>query len=70
MADGQYYGLDEVGTRIWSLLKEPRTLSQIRDILMDEFDVDPEVCSLELKAIVDELADSGLVGVDHKTHAT
>lgn len=70
LPDGQYYGLNEVGARIWALLQEPQTLNQLRDVLLDEFDIEPELCSMELKGIVRELADSGLVNVKQGTHVT
>jgi Coenzyme PQQ synthesis protein D (PqqD) len=58
---GVYYGLDAVGARIWSLIQEPRTVNEIRDILLEEYDVEPERCERDLLALLRRLADEGLV---------
>ena len=60
---GVYYGLDAVGARIWSLIQEPRTVNEIRDILLEEYDVEPERCERDLLVLLRRLADEGLVEV-------
>ena len=60
---GVYYGLDAVGARIWSLIQEPRTVNEIRDILLEEYEVEPERCERDLLALLRRLADEGLVEV-------
>lgn len=32
--NAMYYSLDPVGTRIWELIQEPRSVSEIRDTLL------------------------------------
>lgn len=59
--DGVYYGMDPVAARIWTLLQTPRTVSEIRDALLDEFDVEAERCTRELVAFLDQLVGCGLV---------
>ena len=41
---GVYYGLDAVGARIWNLLQKPTTVNEIRDILLEEYDVEVDRC--------------------------
>ena len=60
---GVYYGLDAVGARIWSLIQEPRTVNEIRDILLEEYEVEPEHCERDVLALLRRLADEGLVEV-------
>ena len=60
---GVYYGLDAVGARIWSLIQKPRTVNEIRDILLEEYEVEPERCEHDLLALLRRLADEGLVEV-------
>ena len=60
---GVYYGLDAVGARIWSLIQEPRAVNEIRDILLEEYDVDPERCERDLLALLQRLAEEGLIEV-------
>jgi len=45
---GMYYGLDEVGARIWKLIAELRTVGEICDVILAEYDVEPDVCSANL----------------------
>lgn len=61
LRDGLYYGLDVVGARIWDLIQEPQPVSTIADALLAEFDVEPEVCQRELIALLNELAQAGMV---------
>jgi hypothetical protein len=61
---GTYFGLDEVGTRIWELISEPRSVGELRDRLLEEYDVDPERCEAALVALLDKMAAHGLVMVD------
>jgi sulfur transfer complex TusBCD TusB component (DsrH family) len=63
LEDGVYYGLEEVGARIWELLQRPIQVSAIRDALVAEYDVDPERCRRDLLALLQDLAARGLVEV-------
>ncbi len=58
-----YYGLDAVGARIWSLIQEPRTVEEIRDVLVSEYEVEPDRCESDLIALLQGLADEGLIEV-------
>ena len=60
---GVYYGLDGVGVRIWHLIQEPRAVNEIRDLLLDEYDVEPECCERDLLALLEELVAEDLVEV-------
>jgi hypothetical protein len=64
-----YYGLDAVGARIWSLIQEPRTVNEIRDILLEEYEVEPERCERDLLALLQKLADEGLIEVKDEASA-
>jgi len=56
-----YFGLDEVGTRIWDLVGEGRTLAVIHGVLCAEYDAPSDVLRDDLLALLDELAEKGLV---------
>ncbi len=58
---GVYYGLDDVGARIWNLIQEPKAVSEIRDTLLQEYDVEADRCERDLLALLQRLADEGLV---------
>jgi len=59
----QYYGLNEVGARIWALLEAPKTVKEIRDALVTEYHIEPERCECEVLALLRELAEEGLIEV-------
>jgi hypothetical protein len=61
---GVYYGLDAVGARIWSLIQEPRTVNEIRNILLEEYEVEPERCERDLLVLLQRLAEEGLIEVE------
>ncbi len=63
LEDGVYYGLEDVGARIWSLLQRPATVSALRDALVEEFDVDPGRCGHDLDALLRDLAARGLIEI-------
>ena len=63
LGEGIYYGLDEVGARIWELVKEPRAVGDVRDRLLAEYDVERDRCEQDVIALVSELAENGLVEV-------
>lgn len=57
----QYYGLDPVATRVWELLKNANTVSQMCESLLSEYDVDPERCTNEVIALTEQLINWQLV---------
>lgn len=63
LEDGVYYGLDPVGARIWELLMEPTTVLAIREILVSEFEVEPEQCEDDLFSLLRALIEVRLVDV-------
>jgi hypothetical protein len=58
---GVYYGLNAVAARVWNLIQEPKTVAQIRDAIVDEYDVDPDRCECDLRLLLGDLMARGLV---------
>jgi len=58
-----YYGLDPVGARVWSLIQEPKTFAEIRDTLLGIYDVDSLKLESDLRALLTELAEQGLIDI-------
>lgn len=63
LANGVYYGLDDVGARVWALLQEPRTIAEIRDAIVAEYDVDEDVAGRDLLLLLTRLAAERLLQV-------
>jgi hypothetical protein len=58
---GSYFGLDEVGTRVWELLEEPRSIDDVCATLLEEYDVEADTCRRDVAAVVEQLRDAQLV---------
>jgi hypothetical protein len=65
---GVYYGLDEVGNRVWQLLQEPRTVLEIRDALLNEYEVEAGECGRDLLELLHLMQNEGLISVDPTTN--
>ena len=63
LRSGRYFGLAHVGARIWSLVTEPARVAEIRDAIMQEYDVDHDRCELDVVTLLEQLVDEGLVEV-------
>lgn len=63
LGSGQYFGLDEVGTLIWQLLVEGRSLDEIEERIVAEYDASAEEVENDVLRIVEELTQNGLVEV-------
>jgi hypothetical protein len=64
VATGEYFGLDGVGSRIWALIEAPRRVEEVRDKLLLEYeDVEPERCTADLLALLQEMHDAALIEV-------
>jgi len=59
-----YFGLDEVGTRIWQLIKETNDLQLIFDTLLKEYDVSEERLQQDLTTLLTEIEGMGLVKLE------
>jgi hypothetical protein len=66
---GTYYGLDAVGARVWELVQGPKSVGEIRDILLEEYDVEPARCERDLLALLQRLAQEGLIRVRDEASA-
>lgn len=58
-----YYGMNAVGTRVWALLKEPKKVADVRDAIVDEYDVDAGRCGGDVLALLEQMRDEGLIEV-------
>ncbi|MBE9038100.1 lasso peptide biosynthesis PqqD family chaperone [aff. Roholtiella sp. LEGE 12411] len=66
LKSGTYYGLNAVGASIWNLIQQSRTISEIQDALLAEYEVEPEQCDRELLVILQQLEEQGLIEVNHE----
>lgn len=58
-----YYGLNPVGARVWTLLQQPRTIAEMRDALLEEYDVEAGRCEADLLELLEKMRSEGLIQV-------
>jgi len=58
-----YYGLDSVGARVWTLLQQPRSIGELRDTLLSEYEVETGQCEQDLLALLESMRNEGLIEV-------
>jgi hypothetical protein len=63
LASERYFGLDEVGTRMWQALTTADSVEAAHAALLAEYDVDADVLRDDLLQLIQQLADHGLVAL-------
>jgi len=61
-----YFGLDEVGTRIWQLIKETNDLKVMYETLLAEYDVAEQRLQQDLDTLLAEISGLGLVKLEQQ----
>jgi hypothetical protein len=59
----KYYGLNDVGTRVWALIQEPKTVGEIVKIVAGEYDVEPEQFERDLTKLLQDLQSANLIEI-------
>ena len=59
----EYFSLDEVGTRMLMVLQQSRSIESAYEVLIEEYEVDPEKLRQDLLALVQEMEEYGLVEI-------
>ncbi|MHC1703187.1 MAG: lasso peptide biosynthesis PqqD family chaperone [Tenuifilaceae bacterium] len=59
--NGEYFGLDPVGSRIWTLIENPVRIDKLIEQLLEEFDVTKEQCELDTLEFLNQLQDKNLL---------
>ena len=59
-----YFGLDEVGTRVWQLIQETGDVRAIYRTMLAEYEVSEERLRSDLDALLEEIAGLGLVTLE------
>ena len=58
-----YFGLNDVGTRIWQLIQEDGDMQKVYDMMLDEYDVDEKQLEKDMEELVTKLVDAGLIEI-------
>jgi hypothetical protein len=64
LQNGEYFGLNDVGTAIWRLVQSPRTVAELRDQLLADYSgIASQECEEEILAFLREALAFELVDV-------
>ncbi|MDP3566401.1 MAG: PqqD family protein [Methanobacteriales archaeon HGW-Methanobacteriales-1] len=63
LKDGVYYGLNPVGAFIWNLIQKPITVKEIKEAILNEYDVEEEVCENDLIELLGNLQEKNLIEI-------
>ena len=66
---GLYFSLDNVGAMVWQLIQQPKSVREIREAILETFEVEPEVCERDLLALLRDLAGRKLIEILDATAA-
>ena len=61
MHSGLYYGIDEVGSRIWQMLEEKIPPAAMIDRLLNEYEIEVGECSRQVMDFLTELEKNNLI---------
>jgi hypothetical protein len=61
-----YYGLDQAGTRMWSLLTTSDSIQKAYEQLLTEYEVSADVLRKDLTDLIDQLVIKGLLEINDK----
>ena len=60
---GQYFMMNEVGSRIWEIISEPVNVKGIIDTLRSEYEVDEETCKDTVVEFLGRLNNADLISI-------
>lgn len=61
----RYFGLDEVGTRMLTVLSTSNSIEAAYVSLLDEYQVDPQLLRQDLTSLIENLLQQGLLTIEH-----
>ena len=61
LQSGTYFGLDPIGARIWTLIGEGKSLAEICDTVLAEYDVARDVLERDVRDLVHDLSKRKLI---------
>lgn len=63
LKSGKYFGVNAVGSFIWSIIQTPCSLEEINRSVMDEYEVDAATCRKEVRTFLTKMIAQDLINV-------
>jgi hypothetical protein len=64
---GTYFGMNEVGTAVWSFLQQSRQVADVIEYVVNNYEVSAEVAEAEILSFLQNLLEKGLVVVERRS---
>lgn len=64
LANGSYYSLNQVGTRVWEHVKQGRNVGEVVAAIHAEFDVERDQCRNDVVEVLGKLVEARLLGIE------
>lgn len=58
-----YYGVNPVAASVWKMLGRPRSVGELRDALVEEYEVEPGRCEQDLITLLQKMREEGLIEI-------
>lgn len=58
---GKYHVLNKMGTEIYNMIDEQKSIQEIVNVLLDRYDVQKDICLNEVEAYINLLCENGIV---------
>ena len=63
LGSGTYFGLNEVGCRVWSMIQQPRSYEEILSQILEEYEVDPARLESDIGELLQKMSEAGLIQI-------
>ena len=64
--DGIYYGLDTIGAQVWDLIQQPKSINEISNSIIKEYEVESALVQEDLIKLLEELKSKGLIEITNE----
>jgi hypothetical protein len=65
LKSGTYFGLNEAGSIVWSLIQQPKSVGEVCQNILQEYEVDPQTCEKDVQALLSDLLTAQLIEIRH-----
>lgn len=59
----KYFALEEIGARLWAILKDGKDLREVHQSLLEEYEVEPAQLERDILELVEQLLENKLVEI-------
>jgi hypothetical protein len=61
LKSSRYYGLNELGSRVWLALKNKEKMEAVVESISEEYEASPDLIKKDIEALLKKMKKSGLV---------